>query len=126
MIIYAKHSQMARKSVSKNSSSLKYNFNLRRLCTPSLIYFVLSLIGLVSMGIQNLNDQESLLCVGSHRCNVGSKTMIFVLNGIYILFWTFVLDLMCKAGYTELSWILILIPFLLFFFFFGVMIHQNL
>lgn len=108
-----------------SNSSLKYAFNLKQLCTPSFIYFVLSLIGLIALGFQNLNGTDNTLCVGSYNCSVGNKLLVFVLNGIYILFWTFVLDLMCKAGYSELSWIVLLIPFLLFFLFLGMILYKN-
>ena len=32
-----------------------------------------------------------------------------------LLFWTFILNCLCKAGYKEISWILLLLPFILFF-----------
>ena len=56
--------------------------------------------------------------------NLGNKLIIFVLNFIYVLFWTFVLDLICKAGYSELSWFIVLIPILLFFLFFGIVMYK--
>ena len=102
--------------MARKSNSLKYNFNLKKLCTPSFIYFIISLFALVVLGLQNLNNNDTTLCVGNYNCSV---------NGIYILFWTFVLDLMCKAGYNELSWILVLIPILLFFLFLGIIIYQG-
>ena len=36
----------------RKTANLKHNFNFRKLCTPSLVYLVLSLLGLVLMGIQ--------------------------------------------------------------------------
>lgn len=107
------------------SSTSKYNFNMRKLCTPSFLYFVLSLLGLVTLGVQNLNGNDELLCVGNYNCHVGNKTLVFILHGIYILFWTFILDMMCKNGYSELSWFIILIPFLLFAVFLGMIIYQS-
>ena len=108
----------------KIKSDLKHNFDFRKLCTPSFIYLVLSLIGLVLMGIQNIDGKDNLLCVGEYKCQVSSKTLIFVIHGIYILFWTFILDLMCKAGYSELSWIVLLLPILLYFLFVGLLIYH--
>lgn len=109
----------------KNSSTIKHQFNLKKLCTPSFIYFIISLFGLVLLGLQNLTNDDNSLCVGNYECTVGNKLLVFLINGIYILFWTFILDLMCKAGYSELSWIIILIPILLFFLFLGIIIYQN-
>ena len=90
------------------------SFDLRKLCTPASIYFVISLIFLIIVGLNNLKESERL-CLGSYSCYVGNNTMVFLLNAVYILFWTFVLDLMCKGGYTSLSWIILLLPFIISF-----------
>jgi hypothetical protein len=100
-------------------------FDLVKLCTPAAIYFVISLIGLIILGVGNLGNNERL-CIGDYSCYVGNNTIIFVLNAIYILFWTFVLDLMCKNGYNSLSWFVILLPFILAFIFLAmVMVKIN-
>jgi hypothetical protein len=99
------------------------SFNLRKLCTPSLLYFILSFIGLFLIGIQNSKDIEKL-CLGSYECYVGNNVVIFLLNAVYILFWTFVLDLMCKNGWTDLSWFIFLLPFILSFLFYGIIFFK--
>jgi len=81
---------MARKTNSLKRNNFFYNFNLKKLCTPSFIYFIISLFGLALLGLQNLNNNDTTLCVGNYNCSVGNKLLVFVLNGIYILFWTFV------------------------------------
>ena len=93
-------------------AKLVKSFDLRKLCTPASIYFVISLIFLIVMGLNNLNDSDRL-CLGDYSCYVGNNTLVFLLNAVYILFWTFVLDLMCKGGYTSLSWFILLLPFIL-------------
>lgn len=105
--------------------SLKYNFDLNNLCTPSMVYFLISLVALIFLGIQNLTGNDNTLCIGSFHCNVGNKMLVLLLNAIYILFWTFIFDLMCKAGYGELSWFIVFIPILLFFLFLGLIIYQS-
>lgn len=108
-------------------SSLKYSFHLSKLCSPSSLYFYISIIALLFMAIQNIIDKDDSFCIGTFRCNIGNKLFVFLFHIIYIVFWTFVLDLMCKAGYNEISWFIVLIPFLLFFIFFGmVMYNQNI
>ncbi len=110
---------------SKSSKpAFKYTPKLKNLCSPSMLYFVLSLVALVMIGIQNLNGTDNTFCMGQYKCTVGSKIVVFLLHAIYILFWTFVLDLMCKAGYSELSWFLVLIPFLLMFLFVGILMYN--
>ena len=102
---------------------LRSKFDIMHLCTPATIYFVISIIGLILLGVSNLGNEDRL-CVGNYSCNVGSNTVVFVLNAVYILFWTFVLDLMCKNGYSVLSWFVLLLPFILAFMFLA-MIFAN-
>lgn len=103
----------------------KYNINFKKLCTPSLLYFLISIIILFILGLQNVNNQDNILCLGTYNCNVGSKILVFILHAIYILFWTFILDIICRAGYSELSWFIFLLPFLLFFLFFAIIIFKS-
>lgn len=106
-------------------NKLKYSFDLKKICTPSMIYFVISAFALALLGIQNLNGDDNTLCIGSYKCSIASKTMILALNALYVLFWTFVLDLFCKTGYKELSWFIVLIPFVLIFVFFGMIMFYG-
>ena len=87
---------------------------LRNLCTPSYIYLVISLIAIFIMAIQNFGN-ENVYCLGSYTCEVSSTFLIFLLKLVYVLFWTWVLNLMCRAGATSLAWVLLLLPFILFF-----------
>ena len=91
-----------------------YKFNIKKLCAPALIHLVISLVGLIVL-LTASKDVNNMICVNNVKCNVGNKTLFFTVEGLLILFWTFVLDLLCKSGYKLLSWILILLPFILFF-----------
>jgi len=103
---------MAKLRKLSTSMSPSSSFDLRRMCTPATIYFVISLIFLIVMGVSNLNETDRL-CLGDYSCYVGSNTMVFLLNAIYILFWTFILDMLCKNGYSSISWFILLLPFIL-------------
>lgn len=103
---------------------LKYSFDIKKICSPSMIYFVISAFALGLLGIQNLNGDDNTLCIGTYKCSIASKTMVLAFNAFYVLFWTFVLDLFCKTGYKELSWFIVLIPILLIFVFFGLIMFQ--
>lgn len=107
------------------AQKVKYSFDIKKLCSPSMIYFVVSAFAFALLGIQNLNGDDNTLCVGSYKCGIASKTIVLALNAIYILFWTFVLDLFCKAGYKDLSWFIVLIPIILIFVFFGLIMFQG-
>ena len=93
-------------------------FNLKDLCTPAFLYFILSFIPLVLIAIYNYSDKEKL-CLGNFECYVGSNLSIFIFNSIYILFWTYLLDLLCKNGWVFSSWVLFLFPLILTFLFYA-------
>jgi hypothetical protein len=112
--------KLRKMSMSPSTSS----FDLRKMCTPATIYFVISLIFLILIGVSNLKETDRL-CVGDYSCYVGNNTLVFLLNAIYILFWTFILDLMCKNGYSSLSWFVLLLPFLLSLFLLAFMLFNS-
>ena len=56
---------------------------------------------------------------------VPSTFLVFVVKIIYILFWTWVLNLMCKDGHKEIAWFLVLIPFILLFLVMGSMMGGS-
>jgi len=87
---------------------------LKNLCMPSYIYLVVSLIALIIMSVQNAGNLN-MFCLGTYACDVSSVGLIFVIKLIYILFWTWILNLMCAAGAEMLSWIFVLLPFVIFF-----------
>jgi hypothetical protein len=74
---------------------------IKSLCSPALLYLVLSVVGIISM-ISTL-----------------SLTSIAV-ESFFVLLWTWFLDFLCRKGHTGISWFLVLLPFmfmLLVFFF---------
>lgn len=93
---------------------------LKQLCTPAALYFVISMIGLLMIVFQNLGNSESYN-VGSFSCRVPSTILVFVVQFIYIVFWTYVLNLICKDGHVGLSWLLVLLPFILLFVLMGLL-----
>lgn len=98
---------------------------LRNLCTPSYIYLVVSVIALVVMMYQNMGNVDKY-CLGSYTCNVSSTALIFVIKAIYILFWTWVLNLICKAGAPGVAWFVLLLPIILLFVLLaGMMFYEN-
>jgi len=55
--------------------------------------------------------------MGIYSCQVPNIYLIFVIKLLYVLFWTWILNLLCKAGYPGISWVLLLFPFILMFIF---------
>ena len=103
----------------------KYQFQFKKICTPAFLYFLLSIIAFLMLGLQNVDGDDKKLCAGSYTCQVASKSVIFIIHAIYIMFWTFVLDLLCKSGYSELSWFIVFLPFMLFFLFLGIIVYSS-
>ena len=87
---------------------------LKDLCTPASVYLVLSVIAIAIMFFQNIGS-ENIYCLGTYQCDVSSVSLIFIIKILYVLFWTWVLNLICRAGYSFVSWFLVLFPFILFF-----------
>jgi len=68
---------------------------LSQLCTPAMIYFVLSVVSLVISAFYQLNI----------------ASILFQL--LFIALWTWLLNFFCKAGYTALSWVIVFFPFIM-------------
>ncbi len=97
---------------------------LNSLCRPSYLYFMLSMFVLVFMVVQNIGNTHTY-CLGDYKCQVPNTLAVFIGQVLYIVFWTWVLNLICRAGYPQLSWFLVLFPFILFFVLLGLMILQS-
>ena len=86
---------------------------LKQLCTPAYIYFMLSMLSLIVIFIQNINNTKTF-SLGYLKSKVPNTTMIMIAKFIYIFFWTWILNLICKDGHTDIAWFLVLLPFILF------------
>ena len=97
---------------------------LRSLCTPAYVYLAMSVFFLIMLMFQNAGNSIEF-CAGNFGCEVSSTAAVLLANGAYVAFWTFVLHALCKAGYTNISWFLLLLPFVAGFVFIGLfMAHQ--
>lgn len=104
---------------------MKIEKTIKKLCKPAYIYFILSALSLTILAIQNFG-QNSVYCVGCYSCNVTSVLTIFLSKGLYVLFWTWLLNKLCKMGYSSISWFLVLFPFVLYFVLIGLFIIQYM
>ena len=96
---------------------------IKDLCSPAYVYLVISVILIIVSLVQNIGNTNSY-CVGSYHCKTGNLAMIFIGKILWIAFWTYLLNLLCKGGLTGLSWFLVLIPFLMYFLLIAVMIYS--
>jgi hypothetical protein len=86
--------------------------SLKELCSPALFYFVISIVGLLIVAFQNMGNNHELM-LGSTMLNVQNNPVIFIVKLVYILFWTWILNLICKDGHSGISWVLVFLPFIL-------------
>jgi len=98
---------------------------IKKLCTPAYVYLVISVIAIVLMMFQNCGNVD-MYCLGNYECEVPSTALIFLIKFIYVAFWTFILDSVCKAGHKQFSWFLVLFPFILFFVLLGLLMVSQI
>lgn len=98
---------------------------IKYLCKPAYVYLVISVIATVVLMIQNSGNQRRY-CVGSFECEVPNTALVFIVKFLYIAFWTFVLNAICRSGYKQFAWFLVLLPFVMFFVLIGLaMLKQG-
>ena len=98
---------------------------LSELCTPSYIYFLISFLAIAMSAVQNIGNNKNYN-LGIFSCRVPNCFAVFIFKVLYILFWTWVLNLICKDGHSKIAWFLVLLPFIMLFTIMGsVMVYQN-
>ena len=70
---------------------------MMKLCTPALLYFVLAVISILFMII---NKTAAAYVLG---------------NIVGVLLWTWFLNFFCNKGFTIVSWVLVLSPYVIIF-----------
>ena len=94
------------------------------LCTPAKIYFTLAIIYMIGAyfsmnkfsNFMQANQSKLHPAMNSLNSSVQQSTNgISLVNILFTLFWTWVLNRLCSAGYIRVSWFLVLFPYLLLF-----------
>lgn len=103
---------------------MRYLNDMKKLCTPAFVYLSISVLTILVIALQNIGNTNKY-CIGSFTCNVSNTFFIFLFKTVYIVFWTFILNVLCKAGYKEISWFLVLLPYMLLFIIIGLLLLNN-
>ena len=74
------------------------NFEFSKYCTPAQLYLVLGAIGII-MGFFTNYSIETLLT-----------------KSLFLVLWAWILNWLCSKGFKAISWILVLLPFIMMFF----------
>lgn len=87
---------------------------LRDLCTPAMVYLVISLVTILMMFYQNRTNVD-VYCLGDFSCKttISVYTILFI-ELVIVLFWTWILNIICHNGSTNIAWFLVLLPYLIF------------
>ena len=89
-----------------NTLAKQYN----KLCSPSAAFLVISATSLILAS-------SLLILLFVQKQNITKRgpflLMLLMLKIVYVLFWTWVLDLICKSGHDELAWSLVFAPYVL-------------
>lgn len=64
-------------------------------CTPAQLYLVLLVIAVIGMFVEKYPFTSILL------------------KGVFGLIWAYLLNLLCEKGFTAISWLLVLLPFIM-------------
>ena len=76
------------------------NFDFGKYCTPAQLYLILGAIGVI-MGFFK---------------NYGVETLL--MNALFLVVWAWILNWLCSKGLKAISWILVLLPFIMVIFMF--------
>ena len=104
-----------------------------KLCTPAQIYLIVSFILMVLsyFGLNAISQQISLnqsnnsfLQSLNFTYQKDARTS-YVVQAVFIVLWTWVLSYLCNKGFSNLSWFLILLPWVLMFLAFFVYIIET-
>lgn len=71
-------------------------FEFGKYCTPAQLYLVLAVLGLIMTFLQNF------------------RLLTLIVNGFFVVIWAWILNWLCSKGLTAISWILVLLPFIMF------------
>ena len=97
---------------------------INNICRPAMFYFVLSISAVIFMAIQNITTGRSY-CVGMQSCSSNGVMTLFIIKIVYILFWTWILNIICSSVSEIVSWVLVFIPIVLMFIFIAMLFLAN-
>ena len=91
------------------------SYDIEMLCTPAWLYLMLSIVFVLVAAVQNVYMFSSQYYhVGQVKCKVPHVLLVFLLKALVVLFWTWALDMICKSGHPDISWVLLFLPAVFF------------
>ena len=105
-----------------------------KICTPAQIYLIVSFILMVLsyFGMNAISQQitlnqanNSFLQSLNFTYQKDTRTS-YIVQAVFIVLWTWVLSYLCKKGFSNLSWFLVLLPWVLMFLAFFVYVIETI
>lgn len=94
-------------------------------CTPTKIYLIFSLISILGILFQNINDSRKY-CIGMFQCKINfSNIFLFILKLVYTIVWVLILDSLCANKYENVAWGITMFPIVLMFVVLGLFIAKK-
>lgn len=91
------------------------------ICTPAQLYLAISLVAIISMLLQNCQD-NTVYRIGDMVVKTPCHNLaFFAVKVLYVFLWTWILNLLCKNGFSGLSWLLVLLPLIGMFVLIGLL-----
>ena len=87
---------------------------IRNLCTPALACLILSAVSFLAVLGQNIADSRRF-CLGKLSCQVPHVSFVLAAKLLYIAFWTWAINALCKSGHPKMAWALLFLPIIAFF-----------
>ena len=103
------------------------------LCTPAQLYLIISFIlmilsyfGLNAISQQfTLNQSNNSFLQSLNFTYQKDARTSYIIQAVFIVLWTWVLSYLCNKGFSNLSWFLVLLPWVLMFLAFFVYIIET-
>lgn len=95
-----------------------------QLCAPAKFYLVMSIVYYILILLQNIGSHDRFY-LGSYSCSHSNPGILLLINGIYVLLWTWLLNLICGINKT-ISWIIVFFPIFVLFISFGIILMRGI
>ena len=90
---------------------------VNKLCLPAQTYLAISTLSILAVLFQNIG-KKNMYCIGTLQTSLPCNNMtVFLFKVLYMVVVTWILQKLCKKGHSNISWLLVLLPYISMFLF---------
>ena len=93
------------------------------LCKPARFYLLISVFMYVIIVLQNFSATDRFT-LGTYSAPHSNPLMILAFNAVYIVLWTWLLNMICKIN-PGISWVIVLFPVILLVLGFAMLLFNG-